>query len=82
MSARPIGLLGDIKKLMFYIIQCKLKICILILEFTFYIINQICHTILHPALAVCYLFEIMHFICNVRVCWNTLVHCCNAMTIR
>ena len=35
--------------LMFCIIQFKLKICILILIFTFYIINQICLTILHPA---------------------------------
>ena len=41
MSVKPFGLLRDIKKLMFCIIQCKLKICISILIFTFYIINQI-----------------------------------------
>ena len=47
MSVKP-GLLRDIKKLMFCIIQCKLKICISILIFTFYIINQIYIIIFHP----------------------------------
>ena len=48
MSVKPEGLLGDIKMLKFCIIQCKLKICILILIFTFYIINQIYLIIFHP----------------------------------
>ena len=49
MFVKPEGLPRDIKKLMFCIIQCKLKIWISILIFTFYMINQICHTILRPA---------------------------------
>ena len=48
MSVKPKGLLGDIKKLMFCIIQCKLKILISILIFTLYIINQIYLIIFHP----------------------------------
>ena len=48
MSVKPEGLLGDIKTLMFCIIQCKLKIWNSILIFTFYIINQTYLTILHP----------------------------------
>ena len=47
MSVKPEGLLGDIKMLMFCIIQCKLKIWISILIFTFYIINQIYLIIFH-----------------------------------
>ena len=48
MSVKPEGLLGDIKTLMFCIIQCKLKIWISILIFTFYIINQTYLIIFHP----------------------------------
>ena len=48
MSVKPEGLLGDIKMLMFCIIQCKLKIWISILIFTFYIINQIYLIIFQP----------------------------------
>ena len=44
MNVKPKGLLEDVKKLMLCI-QCNLKICISILIFTFYIINQICHKI-------------------------------------
>ena len=47
MSVKPEGLLGDIKMLMFCSIQCKLKIWISILIFTFYIINQIYLIIFH-----------------------------------
>ena len=43
---------NDIKKLMFCTIQCKLKICISILIFTFYIINQIFIIIFHPNVLV------------------------------
>ena len=49
MSVKPEGLLGDIKTLMFCIIQCKLKMCISILIFTFYIIYQIYLIIFHPS---------------------------------
>ena len=52
MSVKPEGLLGDIKTLMFCIIQCKLKIWISILIFTFYIINQTYLIIFHPNLLV------------------------------
>ena len=48
MSVKPEGLLGDIKTLMFCIIQCKLKIWISILIFTFYIINQTNFIIFDP----------------------------------
>ena len=48
MSMKSEGLLGDIKTLVFCIIQCKLKICISILVFTFYIINQIYLIIFNP----------------------------------
>ena len=48
MSVKPEGLLADIKTLMFCIIQCKLKIWILILIFTFHIINQTYLIIFHP----------------------------------
>ena len=48
MSVKPEGLLGDIKTLMFCIILCKLKICISIIIFTFYIIYQINLNIFHP----------------------------------
>ena len=48
MSVKPEWLLGDIKTLMFCIIQCKLKICISILIFTFYIINLKYLIIFHP----------------------------------
>ena len=48
MSVKPEGLLGDIKTLMFCIIQCKLKIWISNLIFTFYIINQTYLIIFHP----------------------------------
>ena len=47
MSVKPEGLLGDIKKLMFFIIQCKLKVWFSFLFLTFNIINQLCHTIMH-----------------------------------
>ena len=49
MSVKPEGLLEDnIKTLMFCIIQCKLKILISILIFTFYIFNQMYLIIFHP----------------------------------
>ena len=48
MSVKPEGLLGDIKMLMFCIIQCKLKIWISILIITFYIINQTYLITFHP----------------------------------
>ena len=70
----------DIKKLMYCIIQCKLKICISILIFTIYIINQICHTTLHPAPLVT--LKMIDFIWNgdVGTASETLVH--NVMMIR
>ena len=52
MSVKPEGLLGDIKTLMFCIIQCMLKIGISILIFTFYIIYQIYLIIFRPTLLV------------------------------
>ena len=61
MSVKPEGHLGEIKKLMFCIIQFKLKICISILILTYYQSNMLYS--LTPSSA-CYPFKIIYFIFN------------------
>ena len=63
MSVKLEGLLGDIKTLMFCIIQCKLKIWIPIFKFSFYIINQIYLINFHP-IRLLSLKKMKYFICN------------------
>ena len=62
MSVKPEGLLGEIKKLMFCIIQCKLKIFNSILIFTFNIIIKDAVQSYNQSRLLP--FKMIYFICN------------------